>query len=198
MIKQPQFYWIFVMNVLSILNGILITHSGKTWGEEKFDNDELLSGVVAIGSIFGALRFFWSFLMDKYSYKRVYSVMIFIMMINAFCLPIVMEIKNEKFKQVLFTICLCVAYNIEGGHFVVMPTALAKLFGPDGGFRTFAIGFGFFSVASIINGLMINKFLDHTGWIELGFGGICYIYFGCAAVSLVLISLFKENKVVIE
>ena len=87
------------------------------------------------------------------------------------------------------------SFNLEGGHFVLVPTALAKTFGPDGGFRVFAIGFSFEGVACVWNILFLDKFLDSTGWIDLGFGGICYLYAIFGSMALVMLFFYKDEKV---
>ena len=66
----------YLINVLSICFGMFILGSFKSWGEEQFTNDEYLSMVASVGSIFGALRFFWSFLLDIYSIRLIYGIMI--------------------------------------------------------------------------------------------------------------------------
>jgi hypothetical protein len=56
------------MNTLTILHGIFIVGSIKTWADKSqaFGSENWLDQIVSIASIFGALRFFWSFLLDKY------------------------------------------------------------------------------------------------------------------------------------
>ena len=183
------------MLTLSIFHGMFIIGSGKTWAEQAFDDDKFLSYVFSFGSFFGALRFFWSFWMDKFSFKQIYGTMLSIQLLIGFVLPILMKLPDSKAKQIMFSICICVTYNVEGGHFVVMPTVFAKLYGPNGGFRVFAIGFSFFSLAAIIHIGIMSFFLDNTGLYELGFTGICGLYFCFGCASFLLMISFKENKV---
>ena len=64
------------MNILSVFNGVFFVSSAKTYGGEFITDESFLSHVGAIASIFAALRFFWSFFLDKYSYKTIYSILI--------------------------------------------------------------------------------------------------------------------------
>jgi hypothetical protein len=80
--------------------------------------------------------------------------------------------ENDRLREYLFSLCVCMAYNIEGAHFVLTPTIFAKLYGPQGGLRVFSVGFTFVAVASVINIFILSKFLDNFGWVELGFDGI--------------------------
>jgi MFS family permease len=194
-VNTYQFKMIYAMNTLSIFHGMFILGSGKTWAEQAFTDDKFLSYVLSVGSFFGALRFFWSFLMDKFSFKQIYGTMLLIQLVIGLILPIIMKLPDSKAKQTIFSICICFSYNIEGAHFVVMPTVLAKLFGPNGGFRVFAIGFSFFSLASILNIGIITLFLDNTGLYELGFSGIFSLYCFFSVISIALLISFKEKKV---
>ena len=99
-------------------------------------------------------------------------------------------------KDSLFAICVCLSYNMEGAHFVIIPTVFAKLFGAKGGIRVFSVGFSFIAVASLLNIFILSKFLDGNGWYELGFSGISYVYALFSSLALCfLIFKFKEEKV---
>ena len=70
------------------------------------------------------------------------------------------------------------------------------MFGTEGGMRVFSVGFGFVGVASLINILFLDLFLEPDSKLYLGFNGICYIYGSFSAVSLlILLTIFKEEKV---
>lgn len=103
-----------------------------------------------------------------------------------------MKIENKILKECLYFIYVCIAYNLEGGQDVIVPTALAKMFGADGGYRVFAVGFSFEGVACLFNIFFLDKFLDASGWVNLGFGGIQYLYAGFSAVALLMLFFFKE------
>lgn len=78
LLSQPQFYWIYTMNVLSIAYGNFLLGSAKSWGEVTFNSDEYLSLVLSFAYLFQAMRFIWSVLLDRYSYKAVYGTMLVI------------------------------------------------------------------------------------------------------------------------
>ena len=95
-----------------------------------FQDENFLSTAISFGSIFGACRFFWSFLLDKYSYKAVYGTLVCLELLIGYTLPTVMEMPDSSTKNLLFFIAVCLIFNLEGGHFVLTPTIFAKLFGP--------------------------------------------------------------------
>jgi len=103
-----------------------------------------------------------------------------------------MEDRAET-QKMLFAAFVCISFNLEGAHFVLVPTIFAKLFGPQGGLRVFSIGFTFIATASFINLLVLNLCLD-----RIGFAGIQYLYCSFSVVSLsILLFTFKEQKVTI-
>ena len=106
-----------------------------------------------------------------------------------------MKMQQSKLKESLYLVCVCITYNIEGGHFVVIPTAYAKLFGPDGGFRAFSIGFTFLIAAALVNIVANTFFLDDSGIYKLGFSGICSLHFVLGVIALLLLFCYKEDKV---
>ena len=66
------------MTILTILHGTYIVGSNKTWGQQVIGKETYLNKLEAVASIFAALRFFWSFLLDKYSFKKIYGICIVI------------------------------------------------------------------------------------------------------------------------
>ena len=76
LISTQQFILIFAMNFLTIFFGVFIVGSEKTYGSGYIKNENLLSLVASIGGIFGACRFIWSIMLDKYSYKLIYGLLI--------------------------------------------------------------------------------------------------------------------------
>jgi hypothetical protein len=66
------------MNFLTIFFGTFIIGSFKAYGETKLSDESFLSLIGAVSSIVGCLRFFWSFLIDHYSYKLVYGILIIV------------------------------------------------------------------------------------------------------------------------
>jgi hypothetical protein len=51
-------------------------------------------------------------------------------------------------------------FNTEGGHFVLLPTIFAKLFGADAGIRVFSVGFSFIGLASLCTIAINNVLLE--------------------------------------
>ena len=80
-----------------------MTASSKAYAQELGGmRENFICWVLSMASICGALRFFWSFLLEKYSYKRIYGTLIIIQIIIGFTIPVVLQMDNGIIKQTLF------------------------------------------------------------------------------------------------
>ena len=102
-----------------------------------------------------------------------------------------MNLKDSFFKNTLFLVEVCISFNLEGAHFVLFPTILAKLFGANGGIRTWSVGFTFIGISSIAS-IGINSILLEKIHLE----GLCYIFASLSLISLLtLIFVFQERRI---
>ena len=112
-------------------------------------------------------------------------------------LPMLMQFaekSNATFWFYFFANCLC--QFTAGGHFTLLPTVFAKLFGVDGGLRVYSVGFSFVGMGNLINSTLIQMFLNGTWGDVISYHGFCYLYGGFSIASLcVLILFFKEERV---
>ena len=156
LMNTRQFLSIYVMNFFSIFLGIFVIGSQKDWGKSIFESAEkFLSSVASLGGVFGAMRFIWSFLVDKYSYKLIYSILLIFQIIIGVCLPLVLESKqSDDVKEIFFFSFVMLSFFCEGGHFVLGPTICGKLFGAEGGIRVFSVGFSFCGIGSLVHILL--------------------------------------------
>ena len=58
-------------------------------------------------------------------------------------------------RRLIFLVEVSLSFNLEGAHFVLFPTILAKLFGPNGGIRTYSVGFTFIGISSLAS-ILVN------------------------------------------
>ena len=132
------------MNILTIMFGTFIVGSFKSYGEAfKIKQDLFLSVTGALASVFACFRFIWSFLLDHFSYKKVYGSLIALQILLAWTFPIIIK------SQWLFSIWVSLTFFCEGGHFTLAPAIYKKLFGSEG-VRVFGWGFTFIGIASLL------------------------------------------------
>lgn len=110
------------------------------------------------------------------------------------CLPLALDGESsEGTKEGLFFTMIMLGFWCEGGHFVIMPTILGKLFGSDGGIRVFSVAFSFVGIGSLIHIFFMSVWFDKG--FDLGFEGFCHLYSVFSSISLVmLLLLFKEER----
>jgi hypothetical protein len=175
------------MNVLTIFFGTFIVGSYHQYGETAISDERYFASVGAVASIFGCLRFIWSFAADHYSFKTIYGIMIVIQIFLAFTFQLVVHSKP------LFLTWTAIAFWVEGGHFTLAPTIYKKIFGEEGT-RVFGFGFTFVGFASILKLFTMKALLN-----SIGFDGIIRAYGALTILALVILILFfEERKVVLE
>lgn len=168
---------------------------GNVYANEYILDKSYLKLVSTIAAFFGSLRFIWSFLLDKISYKKIYGLLICIQGGLIGVLPLVFQIGNMSLMKTLYLIIMCLYYLCEGGHYVLVPTIFAKLFGANAGVRIYGVAYSFAGLAAFVNIFLVDFFLDEHGWIAIGYSGFCFLYAILNAVALViLILIFKEEK----
>ena len=90
---------------------------------QNIKDDEFLTVVGAVSSVFGGIRFLWSYLVDRYSFKFSYTI---ILCMNVFFGSTLVLVRDSK---ALYLIWVSMIVWAEGGHFSLVPTICAKLFG---------------------------------------------------------------------
>jgi MFS family permease len=164
----------------------------KTYGQETINIETVLATSATLSSVFSIFRFVWSFALEKYSYKSIYGTLLVIQLTMSIILPILLrwDAKN-LFTQAFYIFVDCACKMTMGGHMVLVPTAFAKIYGPDGGMRTFSVGFSFATVASLMNTIVTGALLS-----IIGYEGILYFYCGLTLGSLIyLIFFYKYRKI---
>ena len=110
-------------------------------------------------------------------------------------MPSIMKMENGSFKDTLYFIWVCLSLNTEGGHFVMAPTIIAKLFGSKAGIRVISVNFFMTAVCNLTSLIFNELFLDSDGLVELGFSGLIYIYSVFGVIAFLILMTFKEQKV---
>ena len=117
---------------MSVIFGVFYIGSSKSYGEEYIENEELLTMIASVSSFFGVFRFLWSLLMLKKSYKYTYGLLIWIQIVIAFSLPTLLDAK-QWLPATAYAVSICLIQMTEGGHFVLYPVILTRLYGTHAG-----------------------------------------------------------------
>ena len=140
--------------------------------------------VGSFGFVCGGLRFIWSYLVDRYSYKLSYTIILILQVIFATTLDSI-----SKYPACFF-IWVCVLISCEGGHFTLLPTICAKLFGENAAY-VYGFAFSFCGLANFISVLLIHFILN-----DVGYATFFYMFGGFSFLSLLILTFFfKEEPV---
>ena len=144
MLLSRNFILIYIMNSLSILTGFFVVNQTKNYGlANGLSNEIYLTEIASIGAIFNAIRFIWSFLLDNLPYKIVYGSLLASQIILNFTIFFVN--KNKFF----YAVWVCLFMFCEGGHFVLVPNILKKIYGSKAT-QLYGFMFSFTAMGSIL------------------------------------------------
>jgi len=96
-----------------------------------------LAGALA-SACSGFARFFWAYMLDKFGFRKVYTVMMIIQTINSAL------IYEHRMNKLVYPVLVCISSVTFGGMYSVFPTTTIKIYG-------------------IKNGPKINSFLAFSG-----------------------------------
>lgn len=117
---------------------MFIFNTFKNFGMQHINSDNFLTIVGSVGSVFSGTRFVFSYLIDRFSYKLSYSIVLSINILFGFTLVLVCN------NRALYLIWISMLSWASGAHFTLIPTVIAKIFGP---YSTLVFGFAFSFVA---------------------------------------------------
>jgi OFA family oxalate/formate antiporter-like MFS transporter len=185
---SKQFILVYTMMLLSVFLGFYVAGVYKLYGNSVLKDDAFMTMVGSVAFTIGALRFVWSWLVDKYSYKFSYTIILVLQTGLALSMVTIAPIK------ILYFIWVCILIWLEGGHFVLLPTVIAKLF-PDYRAYVYGVAFSLNGMANLLAVILIRFTLTLVG----GFGFYLYVGGIFSGIALILLlCFFEETPVVIK
>lgn len=127
---------------------MFVINTFKNFGMEHIKSDEFLTVVGSVSSVFGGIRFVWSYLIDRYSYKLSYFIVLSMNIFFGFTLVLVSNIKG------LYLFWVSMIVWAEGAHFALLPTILVKVFGPHAAL-VYGVAFSFVAIAQITGSILV-------------------------------------------
>jgi hypothetical protein len=186
MIFSRPFLLIYFMNMLSIITGFFAVNNFKKYGQKNgLTNENYLAILGSVAAFCNAIRFVWSTATDYYSYKLIYGILLVLQIVIDFTVPLVAHSKG------LYAIWVSLMLLTEGGHFVLVPNILKKIYG-DKGTQLYGFAFSLNGIASIMI-IFMQKYILTTS-VE-SYNKFFFINGSFSAVSLILLLFFfKEDK----
>lgn len=117
---MKQFYQICVMLFCSVFYGILLVATFKNFGSVRGGiDDTTLTLAGSVGALVnGIFRVLWSLLLDKYSFRTIYSIILVIQIIMACSIYFIVVI-----NKYLYMVWIIISYACLGGNFTTFPVA---------------------------------------------------------------------------
>lgn len=177
------FKLLFVCLYCSTAAGYYIIGAYKNFGQETIHDDQFLTVVGSIGSVFnGCFRYAWAHAMEMYNFKIVYLILCGIQVVTMSTLYFVADV------EALFFIWICAINCTEGGNFSLFPSILTKLYGKKRGAELYGVLFLCLAFSSITGFLLELYLLKYVGYLAM-FLALAFL----TGISFVLILVkFKE------
>ena len=159
--------------------GYLTVDVYKTFAISRpnLNHETYLTEVGSFSCLAGAFRFVWSWLLDHYSYKRVYGTLLCIQIFLAFTFTFAAK------SMIAYAIWVCVAVFCESGHFTLVMNVLKIIYGKHAT-QLYGVAFSFIGFASF---LMFFLLMTNFGHEYIKFW---YLTGSMSIMSLIILLLF--------
>lgn len=190
------------MMVCSMIYGIYFMGSVKSAAGDNLADDNFTSLIGTIASLMGILRFTWSIGLMNFNFKANYALLMSVQIVIAFAAPLILEIGDKteyiSLKKATYSVSSILTTLMQGGHYVLYPVILNKMYGTEGGLLAFSVAFTFQGVASLLNLTLIKTLATSDSGLDkkpLDFKSICFIYGSLNVFALgLLIFCYKGSK----
>lgn len=166
-----RFWQYLAIMVLGNYFGTFFSYAFKPFGENTSPHDQIkdstLTWAASIGAgiVNGLSRITLGTLADKYSFRRLMSILQLIQLVNA------VVCFWAAYVPALYFICILVNYMVLGGFFAIFPVSVTNVFGIEHGPQIYVqILFGSF-ISSILNLITTKWLLPLTKFVTLFYVG---------------------------
>lgn len=167
----------------NLVIGLFVINTYKRYGQEHIADDKFLTAVGSVSSVFGGLRFVWSYIVDRWSFKLSYSIALCMNVFFGFTLTAIVDI------PALYLIWISMIIWAEGAHFSLVPAACAKFFGRHAP-TVYGIAFSFGMIPQLCSTIMVRFWLK-----EIRYESFYYMASAASLLALcICLFLFEEKK----
>ena len=131
--RSLRFWQYFAIMILSNYFGTFFSYSYKPFGENDTPHEQISDSTltwaasVGAGLVNGLSRIGFGTLVDKYSFRRLMSILMLIQLVNS------MVCFWAAYVPALFFICILINYMVLGGLFAIFPVSVTNVFGLEYG-----------------------------------------------------------------
>ncbi|EGR29136.1 major facilitator superfamily protein, putative [Ichthyophthirius multifiliis] len=149
-VKTQQFYVSLLVGILSLGLGLLVNGNYKTIGKKATSDDSFLTICGAFASIAnGVSRPLWSSLLDKYSFRNIFSKLLIFEIILAFIYRLAFI---HKF---IYLVWVFACHTAFGGIMAMFPVLAGQLFGTKVSSLLYGVYWYGFGISNFIQFLMV-------------------------------------------
>jgi OFA family oxalate/formate antiporter-like MFS transporter len=180
MLREPQFYLMYVMFVLMATGGLLVTaQSGpisQSWGYPA----AVLTLATSLSPLANASsRIFWGWSSDRIGRE---TAMVIAFTLQAICLVLVLALGQRSGGW--FALTLVLVYFTWGEVYSLFPSTVADYFGTRHATSNYAVLYTAKGVASIIGGWVSALLYEHFNTWSVGFYGSAVMALVAAILAL--------------
>ncbi|VDL61078.1 unnamed protein product [Hymenolepis diminuta] len=187
-LQSIDFYILWFIVFLDIIPVVLLTSTYKIFGLDIGYEENFLTPIATCTSVFNCLgRVFWGFMVDKFSLKCPMMTFLFIWAAVFFSFPYVGN-GSKAVGQPLYAIFTFILFFSLSAHFVIIPTACNRIFGPQNMATIYGIIYFATSPSALITASIVSGTKLQGHWIEV------YSSCGAACVVALILSLFLRDK----
>ncbi|VDL92921.1 unnamed protein product, partial [Schistocephalus solidus] len=158
----------------------------NVYGTEKELGDHYLSIIATLSSAFNALgRALWGIIVDHFSFKCPLGILTVLWAVLFATFP---AIGTSSVFLYIYPVWVFALFFLLAGHFVIMPGACTRIFGPKNMATLYGLIFFATAPSSLLLSAIISQFTIDGKWIE--------VYLSAAAICLIsfILSIFLTDK----
>ena len=131
--RSLRFWQYFAIMILGNYFGTFFSYSYKPFGENSTPHDAISdrtltwAASVGAGLVNGLSRIAFGTLVDKYSFRYLLSILMWIQLVNS------LVCYWAAYEPALFFICILINYMVLGGLFAIFPVSVTNVFGLEHG-----------------------------------------------------------------
>ncbi|BHF76182.1 hypothetical protein SprV_0501928000 [Sparganum proliferum] len=185
-LRTIDFYLLWFIFFCNVIPTTLLSSTYKVYGAEKNLDDQYLSIIATLSSAFNALgRVLWGFIVDKFSFKCPLG---FLTVLWALFFATFPAIGSSSVLKYIYPIWVFALFFLLAGHFVILPGACGRIFGPGNMATLYGLIFFATAPSSLLLSAIISQFTIDGQWIA--------VYLSAAALCLVsfTLSIFLKDK----
>uniref|UniRef100_A0A0X3PQJ8 Oxalate:formate antiporter n=3 Tax=Schistocephalus solidus TaxID=70667 RepID=A0A0X3PQJ8_SCHSO len=185
-LRTIDFYLLWFIFFCNVIPSTLLSSTYKVYGTEKELGDHYLSIIATLSSAFNALgRALWGIIVDHFSFKCPLGILTVLWAVLFATFP---AIGTSSVFLYIYPVWVFALFFLLAGHFVIMPGACTRIFGPKNMATLYGLIFFATAPSSLLLSAIISQFTIDGKWIE--------VYLSAAAICLIsfILSIFLTDK----